>query len=298
MTVENTLPHGLKTSVIDTDYETEDKENLAVLDKNRVQVGLFANRPAVGVAERFYYATDTGDLYYDDGTSWLGVADAISNHSTSHAAGGGDALTHQNLSGAGSNSHAQIDTHVADGSKHFALLDEDDMTSDDASKGASQQSVKAYSDTKALLAGSTGQAFACSHLAFPSTRVPSGNANTLDDYEESTWTPTVVAGGISAHTSYYTKIGNIVFIRTDLTFNGGATDACDIGGLPFTVKSDISSSFSIFANGLKVSTGGTAPMARATKNTTTINIYAFKDSGLASLYQNGGSLIIAGHYEV
>jgi len=39
-------------------------------------------------------------------------------------------------------------------------------------------------------------------------------------------------------------------------------------------------------------------MARATKNTTTINIYAFKDSGLASLYQNGGSLIIAGHYEV
>lgn len=147
MTVENTLPHGLKTSVIDTDYETDDKENLALLDKHRIQVGLFANRPAVGVAERFYYANDTGDLYYDDGTSWLGVADSMTGHATSHASGGSDALTHQNLSGAGSNSHAQVDTHLSDSTKHFALLDEDDMASDDATKAASQQSVKAYVDS-------------------------------------------------------------------------------------------------------------------------------------------------------
>jgi len=53
-------------------------------------------------------------------------------------------------------------------------------------------------------------------IQFPATQVASANANTLDDYEEGTWTPTAF-GGVTAGTTtyterygYYTKIGNVV----------------------------------------------------------------------------------------
>jgi hypothetical protein len=37
----------------------------------------------------------------------------VNAHASRHAAGGGDVLAHQALSGAGANTHAQIDTHIA-----------------------------------------------------------------------------------------------------------------------------------------------------------------------------------------
>lgn len=63
------------------------------------------------------------------------------------------------------------------------------------------------------------------NLAFPATQIPSSDPNTLDDYEEGTWTPngtfevpgdTNFGGHIlgSPHGNY-TKIGNLVFY----TFN-------------------------------------------------------------------------------
>ena len=69
-------------------------------------------------------------------------------------------------------------------------------------------------------------------------------SNLLDDYEEGTWTPTVT--GVSGFTntnvdddySTYTKIGNLVSIRTYLQFpdssgNVSTGDYAIIGGLPF-----------------------------------------------------------------
>jgi hypothetical protein len=54
-------------------------------------------------------------------------------------------------------------------------------------------------------------------IAFPATQNPSGNANTLDDYEEGTWTPAYSAttpGNLSVsyfeRAGSYTKIGNRV----------------------------------------------------------------------------------------
>jgi len=94
MTIENSLPHGLKTSLLGSTYKTEYDQNLTLLDKNRVTVGTFANRPVAGTAERFYYATDTGDFYYDDGTTWLAVsATTATAHASTHASGGSDAVT-------------------------------------------------------------------------------------------------------------------------------------------------------------------------------------------------------------
>ena len=54
-------------------------------------------------------------------------------------------------------------------------------------------------------------------ITFPATQSASSNANTLDDYEEGTWTPTAVGGTSAGTTTYvgsplgfYTKVGNLV----------------------------------------------------------------------------------------
>ena len=74
-------------------------------------------------------------------------------------------------------------------------------------------------------------------------------ANTLDDYEEGTWTPGFEGATISGNNGvgYYTKIGNVVYITY---YTGGISisnqsGAARITGLPFTVLSD-SSQYSTF----------------------------------------------------
>ena len=79
-------------------------------------------------------------------------------------------------------------------------------------------------------------------IAFPSTQVPSGGVNTLDDYEEGTFTPTLAFGGLStgitysAQTGSYIKIGASFWFQTtvQLTSKGTATGAATMGGLPFS----------------------------------------------------------------
>ena len=79
-------------------------------------------------------------------------------------------------------------------------------------------------------------------IAFPATQSASSDANTLDDYEEGTWTPTLVgsstAGTYNFTTSYayYTKIGNQVTINAYLLLNtaSGGSGVAKFGGLPFT----------------------------------------------------------------
>lgn len=79
-------------------------------------------------------------------------------------------------------------------------------------------------------------------IKFPATQNPSSNVNTLDDYEEGTWTPVVNFGGGMTGITYsnqagrYTKIGRAVNISavTSLTSKGSSTGAAQIGGLPFT----------------------------------------------------------------
>ena len=83
-----------------------------------------------------------------------------------------------------------------------------------------------------------------SGVTFPATQSASSDANTLDDYEEGTWTPTVTFGGGStgltldagASVGRYVKIGRSVTINVRILFTnkGSSTGAAVIGGLPFT----------------------------------------------------------------
>jgi len=79
-----------------------------------------------------------------------------------------------------------------------------------------------------------------------------GAANTLDDYEEGTWTATLSGTGSSSGQGYdnqtmqYTKIGRIVYLTGMLDMNSLGTlggDYLKITGLPFTPDSSNSNSY-------------------------------------------------------
>jgi hypothetical protein len=81
-------------------------------------------------------------------------------------------------------------------------------------------------------------------ITFTAAQTASTNANTLDDYEEGTWTPTwygsATFGTPSGSASgTYTKIGNMVTVFASFTAINltGATGNLYVGGLPFTQAS-------------------------------------------------------------
>ncbi len=77
-------------------------------------------------------------------------------------------------------------------------------------------------------------------IKFPGTQISSGNANTLDDYEEGTFTPTIdgtTAAGAGTYTTQvgtYTKVGRVVHAMIALVWTAHTgTGNMIIKGLPF-----------------------------------------------------------------
>jgi hypothetical protein len=88
-----------------------------------------------------------------------------------------------------------------------------------------------------VLAGGTTTANGIG-ITFPATQSASSDANTLDDYEEGTWTPTI-SGSITNPTvtyptrfGYYTKVGRVVTIQCAI--QPGTTSVAGSGDLRFT----------------------------------------------------------------
>jgi hypothetical protein len=72
-------------------------------------------------------------------------------------------------------------------------------------------------------------------ITFPATQSASSDANTLDDYEEGTWTPTIVnGGGTISGTGRYIKVGRIIQFSIDAQLGGTRNgNVLTVGGLPF-----------------------------------------------------------------
>lgn len=78
-------------------------------------------------------------------------------------------------------------------------------------------------------------------ITFPASQSASSDANTLDDYEEGTWTPAYGAAGTSptvtyaVQVGYYTKIGRQVSLICHLNVSSasGGSGQLYITGLPF-----------------------------------------------------------------
>ena len=88
-------------------------------------------------------------------------------------------------------------------------------------------------------------------IQFPATQIPSADANTLDDYEEGTWTPNV--GGTATYfiqDGRYTKVGKLVNCLFDFSVNLiGTGSTTTLSGLPFTNSSTVATgSVSFYSN--------------------------------------------------
>ena len=110
-----------------------------------------------------------------------------------------------------------------------------------------------FSNTIAV--GGVAPAASGSGVTFPANFAASSDVNTLDDYEEGSFTPvlegstgnpsSVTYGNINA--GYYTKIGNQVVVQGHLhiTAYTGGTGKLVIAGLPFTIASGTYASGSV-----------------------------------------------------
>jgi hypothetical protein len=96
-----------------------------------------------------------------------------------------------------------------------------------------------------------------SGITFPATQSASSDANTLDDYEEGTWSPTITAESgsfttVSFSGGVYTKIGNIITCSGSVSITNAGTAAGSINiTLPFNAASTsyTGSSFEYSATG-------------------------------------------------
>ena len=121
-------------------------------------------------------------------------------------------------------------------------------------------------------------------ITFPATQSASTDANTLDDYEEGTWTAAFVSGGgtITINTSYrtgkYVKVGSKVTVTGVFTISAisSPTGYLQITGLPFANGSADSnnSAPSIYALDL-AATATTALQGRLNPSQTALTITRF-----------------------
>lgn len=130
-------------------------------------------------------------------------------------------------------------------------------------------------------------------ITFPATQSASTDANTLDDYEEGSWTPTINLLGTLTYvvqSGRYVKVGKWVTIicqiavsSTDTTQDTGSTL---ISGLPFTCSNTDPTGYSCVmterVKGTNNSTAANTFFATAENNLTTVRLYANNYNGTFS----------------
>jgi len=132
-------------------------------------------------------------------------------------------------------------------------------------------------------------------IAFPATQSASSDANTLDDYEEGTWTPSV--GGTatyyaSGNTGTYTKIGRVVTFKGLLyILSIGTGSTTQITGFPFVIA----------VNGGAVCatphySGSATSIASANINMATSTLYVYSNVGNTASNQTANAFFQTGTY--
>jgi hypothetical protein len=102
---------------------------------------------------------------------------------------------------------------------------------------------------------------ATDEIVFPATQVPSAGANTLDDYEEGTWTPVLTIGtpgdlsvAYTTQSGTYRKVGGLLFItgniRTSTWTHTTASGTVNVTGLPFTSTATYQHNFTTLWQGI------------------------------------------------
>jgi hypothetical protein len=106
-----------------------------------------------------------------------------------------------------------------------------------------------------------------------------GSSNYLNDYEEGTWTPAVANGTVTVGNNRYTKIGNIVNLRCQLSSfsDRSSSAAITISGLPFGSGSASSTAGVVLG---RYNDAGDGPIVANIGNSASImNLYGMSDGG-------------------
>jgi hypothetical protein len=227
-----------------------------------------------------------------------------------------------------------------------AVLDEDNLATNSATQLATQQSIKAYVDAVeggTAVAGTTdngiltfvnsGSTFAAEanltfdgttlttpgQIAFPASVALSSNANTLDDYQEGSFTPYLhdwsfnssEATHLADRVGRYVKIGRFVYFWIWVGWSSIGTLSTGsqglIGGLPFTAMAGTNHNATVTigkAQGLGMASAGDAPCATINANTAYISFHVWTLTGGANSMNfsqwgpnPNGDFSLAGFYE-
>ena len=139
-------------------------------------------------------------------------------------------------------------------------------------------------------------------ITFPASQSASSDANTLDDYEEGTWTPTIVGNSTagtasySQQTGYYTKVGNVVTVGLYVNFSSATgTGVLNISGLPFSSNASALVTGSLMTGNIDWPSGTTMATLYKPPNGAYFEIYCSADnSGWLQLQMDSAGEFLAG----
>jgi len=142
-----------------------------------------------------------------------------------------------------------------------------------------------------------------SGVTFPATQSSSSDANTLDDYEEGTFTPSL--GGNTTYSiqqGSYTKVGRMVYLNFDISVTTlGTGSATTFSGMPFASGTGTSNAgvVSYFTN---IGTSSYSLFIRNDAGTSLLNIYPQNSQstgiGAGSVFGNASRVIGSMTYQV
>ena len=137
-------------------------------------------------------------------------------------------------------------------------------------------------------------------IAFPATQYASSNANTLDDYEEGTWTPTFGSfdGTYSVQLGTYTKIGRLVTVEVHLAASSIGTSAgnsMSVGNFPFTKLAGSVYGASSSVHGTSWATPKTSPNILLPGSSTVASVYITMFSGASGFLPNYADIGTSGN---
>lgn len=147
-------------------------------------------------------------------------------------------------------------------------------------------------------------------LTFPATAVASADPNTLDDYEEGTFTPTIIGTTTAGTGTYdiqigrYTKIGNRVYFNLRLLWSAHTgTGSLGATGLPFTSNATTNNlhPFAIYASDISLTASNYMMSPYVAQNSVTIVLGQAPTGGgsvPAIPMDTSGQIILSGHYDV
>jgi len=127
-------------------------------------------------------------------------------------------------------------------------------------------------------------------ITFPASQIASSNANTLDDYEEGTWTPIDASGaGLTlsvvsgAGSSGYVKIGQMVYAVCSIQYPSNSNGAgATIGGLPYASIAGANGGY--WGGITRYTTNSVVVMAAVAPENTVFNLYIGSGTGVSNSY--------------